>query len=183
MAENKTVEKATKIKNPAGKKVVKKATAHPAPRAMKTDGEAAGLAKVEGQGSASELITARIQELRDWRGEKLALVRRLIQEADPAILEEWKWMGTPVWSHNGIICTGETYKQVVKLTFAKGAFLADPHHLFNAGLAGNTRRAIDLRAEDEVDAPSFRELIREAIAFNQSHSPKARRSPGKGPSA
>ncbi len=125
---------------------------------------------------ASALITARIRELRDWRGEKLALVRRLIHEADPAILEEWKWMGTPVWSHDGIVCTGETYKQIVKLTFAKGAFLADPHHLFNAGSTGNVRRAIDLRAQDEVDGPSFRELIREAVALNQDHPPKHRRS-------
>ena len=100
---------------------------------------------------ASELITARIEELGDWRGEKLALVRRLIHEADPAILEEWKWRGTPVWSHDGIVCTGETYKQTVKLTFAKGAFLENPRHLFNAGLTGNVRRAIDLRAEDELD--------------------------------
>jgi hypothetical protein len=129
----------------------------------------------KGQASASERITARIQELRDWRGEKLALVRRLIHEADPAVLEEWKWE-TPVWSHDGIVCTGETYKQIVKLTFAKGAFLADPHRLFNAGLTGNVRRAIDLRAEDDVDVPSFRELIREAVAFNRDHLPKGRRS-------
>lgn len=125
---------------------------------------------------ASELITARILELQDWRGEKLALVRKLIHEADPAIVEEWKWMGTPVWSHDGIVCTGETYKQVVKLTFAKGAFLADSNQLFNAGLTGNTRRAIDIRIEDEVDGPAFRELIREAVAFNQDHPPKHRRS-------
>ena len=134
-----------------------------------------------GQGPASELITARIRELGDWRGEKLALARKLIHEADPAIVEEWKWAksqspGTPVWSHDGIVCTGETYKQIVKLTFAKGAFLADPHHLFNAGLTGNLRRAIDLRAQDEVDGPSFRELIREAVAFNQDHPPKHRRA-------
>jgi hypothetical protein len=116
--------------------------------------------------SASKLITARIRELGDWRGEKLALVRKLIREADPAIVEEWKWE-TPVWSHDGIVCTGEAYKQVVKLTFAKGAFLADPHRLFNAGLTGNVRRAIDLRAEDALDAASFRALIREAVAFNQ----------------
>ena len=116
--------------------------------------------------SASRLITARIRELRDWRGEKLALVRKLIHEADPAIVEEWKWE-TPVWSHDGIVCTGEAYKQVVKLTFAKGASLADPHRLFNAGLTGKVRRAIDLRADDAIDAASFRALIREAVAFNQ----------------
>ena len=114
----------------------------------------------------AELISARIRELRDWRGEKLALVRKLIHEADPAIVEEWKWE-TPVWSRDGIICTGESYKQVVKLTFAKGAFLKDPRRLFNAGLAGKVRRAIDLRAEDDIDAGSFRALIREAVAFNR----------------
>jgi len=124
---------------------------------------------------ASELITKRIRELRDWRGEKLALVRTLIHEADPAIVEEWKWE-TPVWSHDGIICTGEAYKQVVKLTFAKGAFLADPQALFNAGLTGNVRRAIDLRAQDDLNAASFRALIRAAIVFNQAHAPKHRRS-------
>ena len=147
----------------AVKKAAKKAAVDPGVRSDSS----------KGRGSASELITARIRELRDWRGEKLALVRSLIHEADPAILEEWKW-DTPVWSHNGIVCTGETYKQIVKLTFAKGAFLADPHHLFNAGLTGNTRRAIDLRAQDEVDGPAFRELNREAVAFNQNHPPKHR---------
>lgn len=133
----------------------------------------------EGRPSASERITARIRELQDWRGEKLALVRGLIHEADPAILEEWKW-DTPVWSHDGIVCTGEIYKQTVKLTFAKGAALADPHHLFNAGLTGNVRRAIDLRAQDDLDEEAFRELIREAVAFNQDNppgkSPKGRRA-------
>ncbi len=136
----------------------------------------------EGQEPTSELITAGIRELGDWRGDKLALVRRLIHEADPAILEEWKWRGTPVWSHDGIVCTAEAYKQTVKLTFAKGALLADPHHLFNAGLTGNVRRAIDLRVEDEVDGPALRDLIREAVAFNQDHPPRQRRSAGKGSS-
>lgn len=117
--------------------------------------------------SASQLITARIKELGDWRGEKLTRVRKLIREADPAIVEEWKWE-TPVWSRDGIICTGETYKQVVKLTFAKGAFLKDPRRLFNASLTGKMRRAIDFRAEDDIDAASFRDLIRRAVAFNQS---------------
>jgi hypothetical protein len=117
------------------------------------------------QRTASEMITARIRELRDWRGETLALVRSLIHEADPAILEEWKWDG-PVWSRDGIVCTGEVYEQTVKLTFAKGAFLADPGHLFNAGLTGKVRRAIDLRAGDELDGAPFRELIREAVAYN-----------------
>lgn len=118
--------------------------------------------------SASQLITARIKELGDWRGEKLTRVRKLIREADPAIVEEWKWE-TPVWSRDGIICTGETYKQVVKLTFAKGAFLKDPRRLFNASLTGKMRRAIDLRAEDDIDAASFRDLIRRAVAFNQGN--------------
>jgi hypothetical protein len=116
--------------------------------------------------SASQLITARIKELGDWRGERLTRVRKLIHEADPAIVEEWKWE-TPVWSRDGIICTGETYKQVVKLTFAKGAFLKDPRRLFNASLTGKMRRAIDLRAEDDIDAAAFRDLIRRAVAFNQ----------------
>ncbi len=116
--------------------------------------------------SASQLITARIKELGDWRGEKLTRVRKLIHEADPAIVEEWKWE-TPVWSRDGIICTGESYKQVVKLTFAKGAFLKDPRRLFNASLTGKVRRAIDFRAEDGIDAAAFRDLIREAVAFNQ----------------
>ena len=116
--------------------------------------------------SASRLITARIRGLRDWRGEKLARVRELIHQADPGIVEEWKWE-TPVWSHDGIVCTGEPYQQVVKLTFAKGASLADPHHLFNAGLTGKARRAIDLREDDVLDAASFRALIRAAVAFNQ----------------
>lgn len=131
----------------------------------------------QGQKTASQLITERIRELRDWRGEKLALVRKLLHEADPAIVEEWKWE-IPVWSHAGIVCTGETYKQVVKLTFAKGAALADPHQLFNAGLTGNVRRAIDLRVEDEVDGPSFRSLIQEAVAFNQGHAPGRRHLDG-----
>lgn len=135
-----------------------------------------------GLGSASERITARIQELGDWRGEKLALVRRLIHEADPAILEEWKWE-TPVWSHDGIVCTGETYKQVVKLTFAKGAFLADPQHLFNSSLTGKLRRAIDLRAGDEIDGAAFRELIRAAVACNQERPSKPRRAAKPGPAS
>ena len=153
------------------KKAVKKAAARPGTRSDSTTGQA----------PASELITARIRELQDWRGEKLALVRRLIHEADPAIVEEWKW-DTPVWSHDGIVCTGEIYKHTVKLTFAKGAFLADPRHLFNAGLTGHVRRAIDLRVQDEIDGASFRALIREAVAFNQDHPPKRRRSSGRGSS-
>jgi hypothetical protein len=115
---------------------------------------------------ASHLIDERIKSLGDWRGEKLAEVRRLIHEADSGIVEEWKWMGTPVWSKEGIICTGETYKQVVKLTFARGASLADPKKLFNSSLEGNVRRAIDIREDEKIDAKAFKELIRSAIKEN-----------------
>jgi hypothetical protein len=123
--------------------------------------------------SASELISKRIAELGDWRGEMLSRMRKLIQEADPDVVEEWKWVkpttpGTPVWSHDGIICTGETYKAVVKLTFAKGASLKDPTRLFNSSLEGNTRRAIDIHEGDEVDASAFKALVRQAVAFNRS---------------
>jgi hypothetical protein len=118
--------------------------------------------------SASELISNRIAELKDWRGETLRRMRRLIQESDPGVVEEWKWMGTPVWSQGGIICTGESYKSVVKLTFAKGASLKDPARLFNASLDGNARRAIDIREGEQVDESAFRALVREAIALNSS---------------
>ena len=121
----------------------------------------------EGQ-SASELIDKRIAELGDWRGETLSRMRRLIKEADPDVVEEWKWMGTPVWSHDGIICTGESYKSIVKLTFAKGASLKDPAKLFNASLDGNARRAIDIHEGEEVDAGAFKTLIRAAVAHNTS---------------
>ena len=125
--------------------------------------------------SASMQITRRIRELGDWRGERLAQVRALIHEADPDVVEEWKWMGTPVWSHDGIVCTGESYQQVVKLTFAKGASLQDPRKLFNASLDGNVRRAIDLREHDRLDATAFRALFLEAVAYNRDHPPKRRR--------
>jgi hypothetical protein len=125
----------------------------------------------EGQ-PASELISKRIAELGDWRGETLSRMRKLIKEADPEVVEEWKWMGTPIWSHDGIICTGETYKKVVKLTFAKGASLNDPSHLFNSSLEGNVRRAIDIHEEEEVDASAFKALVREAIALNSSGKKK-----------
>jgi hypothetical protein len=118
--------------------------------------------------SASELIDERIAELGDWRGETLSRMRKLIKEADPDVVEEWKWMGTPVWSHDGIICTGESYKSIVKLTFAKGASLEDPAKLFNSSLDGNARRAIDIREGEEVDAGAFKALIRAAVAFNTS---------------
>src|SRR3954465_10231012 len=116
--------------------------------------------------SASELISERIAELGDWRGNTLGRMRRLIKEADPDVVEEWKWMGTPVWSHDGIICTGESYKNVVKLTFAKGASLKDPARLFNSSLDGNTRRAIDIHEGEEVDAAAFLALVRQAVPLN-----------------
>jgi hypothetical protein len=118
--------------------------------------------------SPAQKIDERIAELGDWRGEKLAEVRRLIHEADPEVEETWKWKGTPVWEHAGIITTGESYKNYVKLTFAKGASLDDPKGLFNASLEGNARRAIDIREDDELDAGAFKDLVREAIALNES---------------
>ena len=122
--------------------------------------------------SASELITKRITDLADWRGDTLARMRMLIKQADPDVVEEWKWMGTPVWSHDGILCTGESYKSVVKLTFAKGASLEDPARLFNASLDGKVRRAIDIRDGEEVDAVAFKALIRQAVALNGSRKAK-----------
>jgi hypothetical protein len=118
--------------------------------------------------SASELIDKRIADLGDWRGETLSRMRTLVKEADPDVVEEWKWMGTPVWSHDGIICTGESYKAIVKLTFAKGASLKDPAKLFNASLDGNVRRAIDIHEGEEVDADAFKALIGAAIDLNTS---------------
>ncbi len=117
---------------------------------------------------ASELISNRIAELGDWRGETLGRMRKLIKEADPEIVEEWKWRGTPVWSHDGIVCTGESYKNVVKLTFAKGASLQDPARLFNASLDGNARRAIDIHEGEEVNESAFKALVRQAVALNSS---------------
>ncbi len=121
---------------------------------------------------ASELISKRIAELGDWRGETLGRMRKLIQEADPDVIEEWKWRGTPVWSHDGIVCTGESYKKVVKLTFAKGASLNDPAHLFNSSLDGNVRRAIDIHEGEKVDKSAFKTLIRQAVALNSSGKSK-----------
>ncbi len=120
--------------------------------------------------SASELISSRIAELGDWRGETLGRMRALIKEEDPDVVEEWKWRGTPVWSHDGIICTGETYKKVVKLTFAKGASLEDPGRLFNSSLEGNVRRAIDIHEGEHVDASAFKALVRAAVALNSSRT-------------
>jgi len=141
-------------------RTVKKATT-----TMKT--RKSGSKEGKGGDSPSQVIDARIKELSDWRGETLGRIRALIKKADPGILEEWKW-GTPVWSHNGIVCTGETYKNVVKMTFSKGAFLKDPSRLFNSSLDGNTRRAIDIHEGEKIDAPALKALIRAAVALNVS---------------
>jgi hypothetical protein len=122
--------------------------------------------------SASELISKRIIDLGDWRGQTLGRMRKLIKEADPDVVEEWKWMGTPVWSHDGIICTGESYKKVVKLTFAKGAALKDPAPLFNSSLEGNVRRAIDIHQGEKVEESAFKALVRQAAALNSSGKSK-----------
>ena len=122
--------------------------------------------------SASDLISKRIADLGDWRGKTLGRMRRLIKEADPEVVEEWKWMGTPVWSHDGIICTGESYKDHVKLTFAKGASLQDPARLFNASLEGNVRRAIDIHEGAEVGESAFKALVRQAVALNSAGKAK-----------
>jgi hypothetical protein len=135
---------------------------------MKKSGASAGQ-------SPSALISQRIVELGDWRGKTLGRMRKLIKQADPDVVEEWKWMGTPVWSHDGIICTGESYKKVVKLTFAKGASLKDPAHLFNSSLDGNVRRAIDIHEGEEVDESAFMALVHQAIALNSSKKSKASR--------
>ncbi len=127
--------------------------------------------------SASALIDERIRELGDWRGKILAKVREIIHKADPQIVEEWKWMGTPVFSHNGIVCTGETYKSVVKLTFAKGAALKDPLGLFNSSLDGNIRRAIDIREGEKVNEAALKDLIRAAVALNLHLKSKGQRGP------
>ena len=130
----------------------------------------------KGGDSPSQLIDARIKELSDWRGETLARIRILIKQADPEVVEEWKWRGVPVWSHAGMICTGETYKNVVKMTFAKGASLEDPSGLFNSSLEGNTRRAIDFHEGDKIDEKALKALIRAAVALNTS---SAARRPGR----
>jgi hypothetical protein len=125
---------------------------------------------LKGAGSPSDLIDARIEELGDWRGEMLSRLRALIKEAVPEVAEEWKWRGTPVWSYRGMICTGETYKSVVKMTFAKGASLADPSRLFNSSLEGNTRRAIDFHEGDKLDKKALKALVRAAVALNLNKS-------------
>ncbi len=128
--------------------------------------------------SPSQRIDARIQELGDWRGQMLGRLRSLVKEADPEAVEEWKWRGVPVWSHAGIICTGETYKNVVKMTFAKGASLADPSHLFNSSLKGNVRRAIDVREGEEINEEALKALIRAAVTLNQSKVRSSRAAKG-----
>ena len=120
--------------------------------------------------SPSQLIDARINELGDWRGKMLGRLRTLVKEADPEVVEEWKWRGVPVWSHDGLICTGETYKSIVKMTFAKGAHLEDPAGLFNSSLEGNTRRAIDFREGEPVDEPALKSLVRAAVTLNRSRA-------------
>ena len=131
------------------------------------------MAKSEVQKKPSALIDARIKELGDWRGKMLGRVRALIKEADPEIVEEWKWRGVPVWEHAGIICTGETYKSVVKMTFAKGASLKDPSKLFNSSLEGNVRRAIDIHEDDKIDEKALKALIRAAVALNTAKKARA----------
>jgi hypothetical protein len=128
---------------------------------------------------AAKLITQRIAELGDWRGDTLKRMRKLIKEADPDVVEEWKWMGTPVWSHDGIICTGESYKDKIKLTFAKGASLKDPRRLFNSSLDGNTRRAIDIFEGKPVDEAAFKALIRQAVALNSAGKKKPAKKKAK----
>jgi hypothetical protein len=133
-----------------------------------------GSKEVKGGDSPSQLIDARIAELSDWRGETISRIRVLIKQADPEVVEEWKWRGVPVWSHAGIICTGETYKSVVKMTFAKGASLEDPSGLFNSSLEGNTRRAIDFHEGDRIDEKALKALVRAAVALNTSVRDAAR---------
>jgi hypothetical protein len=127
--------------------------------------------------SAAELISNKIAELGDWRGDTLGRMRQLIKQADPDVVEEWKWMGTPIWSHDGIICTGESYKNVVKLTFLKGASLKDPARLFNSSLDGNARRAIDIHEGETVDASAFKALVRQAVALNRAGKSKPSKPP------
>jgi hypothetical protein len=131
--------------------------------------------------SASALIDRKIRDLGDWRGKTLARIREIIHAADPEIVEEWKWMGTPVWSHSGVVCTGETYKKVVKMTFLNGAALGDPTGLFNSSLEGNVRRAIDIHEGDEVDEAALKDLIRAAVAFNMGRKSKPRLGRANGP--
>jgi len=152
---------------PAGKAPTRKAVTGKAPTRQARPA-ARKAPRPANETSASQLIDQRIRDLNDWRGDTLARMRALILEADPEITEEWKWMGTPVWSHHGIVCTGESYKKVVKLTFARGAALPDPAGLFNSSLEGNTRRAIDIPEGAKVDARAFKALVTAAVAWNAS---------------
>lgn len=172
-------------KTPA-KKAASKAASKTAAKAVGKRGAKTAVAKKSAttrakpaadNSSASEQISKRIVELGDWRGDALARMRQLIHEAEPQVVETWKWMGTPIWEHNGIICTGESYKDKVKLTFAKGASLKDPKRLFNSSLEGNARRALDIREGETVDAAAFKALVREAAALNTSGKKKATGKP------
>jgi hypothetical protein len=145
-----------------------------APKRTSKKSAKSGSREGKGGDSPAQLIDARIKELSDWRGETLARVRSLIKQADPEVVEEWKWRGVPVWSHAGIVCTGETYRNVVKMTFAKGASLEDSSRLFNSSLEGNTRRAIDFHEGDKIDEKALKALIRAAVALNTSVQAKAR---------
>ena len=140
------------------------------PQTNKSASQKPASQKPASQKSPSQLIDAKIKELDDWRGETLSRLRALVKEADPEVVEEWKWRGVPVWSHDGLICTGETYKSVVKMTFAKGAALKDPSRLFNSSLEGNVRRAIDFHEDDEIDEEAFVTLIRAAVSLNETKS-------------
>lgn len=167
-----TTKKTASKKTAAKKTAAKKTAAKTGVNATKKSTTA--LATQKSGASPSQHIDARIKELGDWRGETLARVRELITQADPQVVEEWKWGGVPVWEHAGIICTGETYKSVVKLTFAKGASLDDPSGIFNSSLEGNTRRAVDIREGETLPATAFKALIRAAIALNTSTATKRR---------
>jgi len=161
----------------AALKTASKKIAKPVKKPVAKAGSGTGAAKAKSSGQASgkdasRLIDQRIRELKGWRGETLARMRALILQTDPAMIEEWKWMGTPVWSHDGIVCTGESYTKVVKLTFARGAALADPARLFNSSLEGNTRRAIDIHEGETVDASAFKALIKAAVAQNTAAKKK-----------
>ncbi|HYX34927.1 MAG TPA: DUF1801 domain-containing protein [Oligoflexus sp.] len=167
MKKAKTAPKKAKTAPKKAKTAPKKATTNP----KKTTTSKAG----QGGDSPSQLINARIEELGDWRGETLARIRLLIKQADPEVVEEWKWRGVPVWAHAGIICTGETYKNIVKMTFAKGAALEDPSGLFNSSLEGNTRRAIDIHEGEKIDEKALKALVRAAVALNTSSAAKRAR--------
>ena len=157
--------------------IAKKATASPK-KVTTTAKQSAKGGKAGGATSPSRLIDARIEELGDWRGETLARIRKLIQQVEPDVVEEWKWRGVPVWYHGGMICTGETYKNYVKVTFAKGASLSDPAGLFNSSLEGNTRRAIDFHEGDKIDEKALKGLVRAAVALNAAGAPARSRKKG-----